>query len=253
MKVVEPRFCEVCKTQIPKSRKTTIKDYQKKRFCCRDCFITYRKQNPNSHFDRKQYMKDYVKQYRQREDVKEKRKLEAKQNYQKQKIKISELKHFEKSKQDELNEPKNFIKYIRKDLDIKRYREASKENEQSKRTHFSIILDTCDYGLLLILSKQSNIQIYELTEIIGLAQINLFNHLCKLIRLNLISVSKILKGEGLAKRWIKVYSLTERGKNLLGVLGEQMKNFILNDNEKRKEIEYRQKCREKLLEVVENE
>ena len=204
-------------------------------------------------FNRKEYMKTYCQQYRQKPEVKLKRKEEAKKNYQIQKAKLLILKKEEKTKQEELNHPKHFLKYIRKDQDIKRYRESSKEQKKTKHSRFTDILDSCDYGLMLVLSKQNNLQISDISEIIGLSRFNLQRHLNRMERLGFVFSSTEIQGVSVKRRWTRIYNLTAQGSVLLNLFGTQIKNFILEDKIKREEVEHKGEIRKMLLEVIENE
>lgn len=204
-------------------------------------------------FNRKEYMKTYCQQYRQKPEVKLKRKEEAKKNYQIQKAKLLILKKEEKTKQEELNHPKHFLKYIRKDQEIKRYRESSKEQRETKHSRFTDILDSCDYGLMLVLSRQNNLQISEISEIIGLSRFNLQKHLNRMERLGFVFSSTEVQGISVKRRWTRIYNLTAQGSVLLNLFGTQIKNFILEDKLKREQTEGNGETRKMLLEVLENE
>ena len=204
-------------------------------------------------FNRKEYMRAYFCQYRQNPEVKEKRKEEAKKNYKRQKSKLLILKKEEKTKQEELNSPKHFLKYVRKDQDIKRYRESSKEQKKTKHSRFTDILDSCDYGLMLVLSRQNNLQISEISEIIGLSRFNLQKHLNRMERLGFVFSSTEVQGISVKRRWTRIYNLTAQGSVLLNLFGTQIKNFILEDKLKREQTEGNGETRKMLLEVLENE
>lgn len=204
-------------------------------------------------FNRKAYMQEYFKKYRERPEVKAKRKIEAKENYKLQKYKTELKRKLEKSKEQTLNQQNNFVKYVRKDLDLKYLREGSKESKDHNKTHWTILFDSCDYALLLIISKRPNLQIHELSLVIGLAQVNLKNHLKKLIMFNLVSISKEIRGVNVRRRWTKIYNITENGILLLDKFGCSMKEYIMKTNQERIEFYHRNQARQMLLEVLKND
>ncbi|MFA5723651.1 MAG: hypothetical protein WC979_05315 [Candidatus Pacearchaeota archaeon] len=249
------KTCLNCGNEFSRKKEHSYKDFEKRKYCSKKCLTEYRKNHPNRTFDKKAYLKEYTKKYRQRPEAKEKRKLEAKLRYKKEKIILDEKRKLEKikTKEEKIKEGVQFVKYIRKDLALKYLRENSKESDEHKRTHFTNLIDSCDYALLLIILKRPDLQIVQLSEVIGIAQTNLHNHLKKLVFFNLISSSDKIEGKGRQKWRTKHYRLTDKGELLLNTFGDVMKDFILKDNEVRIESQDRKQARQMLLEVLKND
>lgn len=217
--------CINCGNEFKREKWHSYLDFENRKFCSKQCRNIHLKNNSKSDFDRKAYMKEYLRGYRKKQEVKDKRLIESKKNYDRQKRKKEILRKIEISKSreitDKLIEP---YKYIRKNTE--KYK--SQRPKGIKLRHSINLLDSSDYIVLKYLMININYSTIELNSLLGFA---LSNFVVRAKRLKALHLIDYKLDETNKKR--KIWNITEFGKNFLTETDQDIRNFIIYTKEKK--------------------
>ncbi|MFA5724089.1 MAG: winged helix-turn-helix domain-containing protein [Candidatus Pacearchaeota archaeon] len=179
-------------------------------------------------FDRKEYMKNFQKKYRQDPNVKEKRKIESKRQWQKDKLKLEANRKFEKSISEEKAEKRlEPYKYFSKNSEVQKIRQQSKESTQTNQRQATVLFDAFDFIILGLLFKKPYLLSFEISNRIGVALPNLQKHIKRLMALHFIEFKR--------EKQKKLWHLTQFGEIFLYNFEKDISNFIINVENKKAE------------------